>query len=125
MNGVMVCTTCGSVLNDDEAVAHFCNPRRVAELEQQVADLRALYAKLERRLTVAEQAWSLAAGIRGVPDMLTPGTTQTCDVVPFKLPARHAQVTRRQPGRAASRTLGRGRSVVSSLPQRAPAGGVA
>jgi hypothetical protein len=99
----------------DEAAGHYCNPQRVAELEQQVAELREQYAKLERRLTVAEQAWALAAGIRGVPDMLTPGT---------KRAARPSQVTGR-PGRVTSRTLGHGRPVVSALPQRAPAGGVA
>lgn len=113
-----VCGTCGDVLWEDEAAGHRCKRRMVAELERRIADL-------EKRLAAAEQAWALAAGIRAGRTMLTPGTTQTCDVVPFKLPARHAQVTKRQPGRAASRTLRRGRPVVSSLPQRAPAGGVA
>ena len=120
-----VCGSCGNVLWEDEAAGHRCNPRRVIELEQRVVDLERRQADLEKQLTGTLLALDIVRSAREGRDMITPGTTQVCDVVPLSRAARHAQVTGRQRGPTARRALGQGRTAVSSLPQRAPAGGAA
>ena len=59
------CTVCGWVGYEDEAAGHPCNPRRVTELEHRVADL-------ERQLGDALNAWEIAAGIEGTPEVIVP-----------------------------------------------------
>ncbi len=61
-----VCTTCGNVLWADEAASHYCNPRRIAELEWRVADL-------EKRLTAALTAFAIAKSVREGREVITPG----------------------------------------------------
>jgi hypothetical protein len=118
------CASCGWVGYKTDFAGHPCNPRRVAELLQRVVDLEQRQADLEKQLTGTLLALDIIRSAREGRDVITPGTTQVCDVVPFERPARHAQVTG-QPGRTARRALGWGRTAVSSLPQRAPVGGAA
>ena len=129
MNGLgltTVCGTCGGVMYVDEAASHKCNPRRVSELARQVADLTAQVTVLSQRLSDAERAFALAAGIMQGRQMVTPGRPELHLVSPNRAARPAQQVTRKGgPGRAATkRTAGRSSQVPVVLPsRRAPAEG--
>lgn len=116
-----VCGTCGWVGYADEQAAHRCT-RRIVQMEQEIADLRARQADLEKQLTATLLALDIIRSAREERDMLTPGTTQA-NVIPLTRAARSSQVTAGS-RRTVQRTPGRERTPVTVLPRRAPAGGV-